>query len=529
MKTVFVVLFVFTTLASSAQLAKLSPTGQQEYRINLKRGFAFVTPFSKSIRSYSVADMIENPAGGYIKFNVIKGESGDSKNGAYIHFIKLDRRLNITSEKEEFLIAEGSANAIPVGVYSTEDALNIITALPGKTTGTIDLRYWQFDLASLTLRQGNTGLTSLPINPSNEYDLNTIKLDDEKGFIMTVMEEGSKKQNAVLHCLWFDKDLKLTNKQTTALPYLSNKGQLIKTLVAANGVYCLLGYPDDKDDDVAVNSVMMFTNGKSRLVPLTDKEGALVNCAIALSATKGLLLGGMVWAGKKEYCSGLVTATISNEGKLENVHEENFPSPLLDLLSEADTKKGVKRDYYVRSISERTNGVVDVVINHCSQNSGWAGQYSRTPFTSANIYDVVVFSFDKDRLVSTIPIKRNIEQYSERGMYVITPQTFGVREVFTVGDDLYIMYFDNPGNTIGTNKKPKWVDFSKGRLTLARIDKNYKATQQELIQFEKGGEFRSFYELRTRQINDKQFILSTNQYAVFSKNVKTSSILVDIN
>jgi len=66
-------------------------------------------------------------------------------------------------------------------------------------------------------------------------------------------------------------------------------------------------------------------------------------------------------------------------------------------------------------------------------------------------------------------------------------------------------------------------------LTLARIDKNYKATQQELIQFEKGGEFRSFYELRTRQINDKQFILSTNQYAVFSKNVKTSSILVDIN
>ncbi|HYO22755.1 MAG TPA: hypothetical protein VER36_10140, partial [Flavisolibacter sp.] len=482
------------------------------------------------IRSYSVGDLVEDPSGGYVKFMVVKGQTGSSKDGAYVHFMKLDRKLNIKSEKEEYLIGEGSANALPIGVYNTKDALNIITAMPGKATGTIDLKSWEFDIPSLSLRKGNGDLTSVDINGSKEYDFNTLQLKNG-GFVMTMLEEGSKKQNSVLHCLWFDGTLKLTNKQTQALPYFSNKGQIIKTLTGAdNEVYCLLSYPDEKDEEVLVNSLLVFANGKNQLVPLNYKDGTLVNCAIGLSKN-GLLLSGLIWPGKKDYSTGLLLAKVSNDGKLEAIREESFATSLLDQLSEADTKKGVKLEYYVRSVSERTNGVVDVVMNYCSQGGGWTGFYSRTPVRSTTLYDAVIFSFENGRLASTLSLKRNIEQNTQYGGYVVMPNTFGIPEVFTQGDALYLMYFDNPGNLIGSNdgKKPKWVDFSKGTLMLARIDKNFKPTQQELIQFDKDGEFRSFYELRTNQLRDKQFILSTNKYAVFSKNVKTASILVDIN
>lgn len=531
MKAPFTFLFLLLLVTSQAQLAKLSFTGEQQYRHNLKRGFAVATPFSKSIRSYSVGDLVEDPSGGYVKFMVVKGQTGSSKDGAYVHFMKLDRKLNIKSEKEEYLIGEGSANALPIGVYNTKNALNIITAMPGKAQGTIDLKSWEFDIASLSLRKGNADLATVAINGSKEYDFNTLELKNG-GFVMTMLEEGSKKQNSVLHCLWFDGALKLTSKQEQVLPYFSNKGQIMKTLTGANNeVYCLLSYPDEKDEEVLVNTVLVFANGKNQLVPLTYKEGALVNCAIGLSPTKGLLLGGLIWPGKKDYSTGLLLAKVNNDGKLEVIKEESFAASLLDQLSEADTKKGVKLEYYVRSVTERTNGVVDAVINYCSQGSGWTGYYSRTPVSSTTLYDAVIFSFDNDRLAATLPIKRNIDQYTQYGGYRVMPNTFGIPQVFTQGDALYLMYFDNPGNTIGTNdgKKPKRVDFSKGTLMLARIDKNYKPTQQELIQFDKDGDFRSFYELRTNQIRDKQFTLITNKYAVFSKNVKTASILVDIN
>ena len=497
----------------------------------MKRGFAIVTPFSKAIRSYGLGDLIDAPDGGYIRFIVAKGQTGGSKDGAYIHFEKMDRKLNIKSEREEFLIGEGSANVLPIGAYETKDVLNIITALPGKGTGMVDFRCWQFDLASLSLRKANMDLTSVEINESNQYDFNTISLANG-GFVITMLEEGNKKQNPKFHCLWFDQNQKLTKQLSQTLPYLGNKGQISKTLVGKNNeVYGLLSYPDPKNDEVVVNTLMKFADDKADLVPLNYKEGSLVNCAISLSPTKGLLIGGLLWPGKKEYCTGLVLAGLGNDGKLNVISEESFSPSLLDLLSEADKKKGLKLEYYVRSVSERSNGVVDVIINYCSQSGGWTGYYSRTPFNSTTIYDAVIFSFDNSRLVSTLPIKRNIEHNTQYGGYVVTPNSFSIPQVFTRGDNLYLMYFDNPGNTIGATdgKKPKWVDFTKGSLVLARIDKSFKPTRQELIQFDKDGDFRLFNELKAIKINDDQFILRSDKYAVFSKNVKTASILVDIN
>ena len=150
--------------------------------------------------------------------------------------------------------------------------------------------------------------------------------------------------------------------------------------------------------------------------------------------------------------------------------------------------------------------------------------------SETSISDAVIFSFDKGKLVSTLPVKRNMRHNMQYSSYRIRVQNFSIPRVFTRGEDLYLIYFDNPDNSIGTmdGKKPKWCDFTKGSLVLAKIDKNLKPTRQQLIQFDDDGDFKLFYELSINDVDQSRYILTSRHYKVFSKNVKTASILVDI-
>lgn len=523
-------LLLFCT-ASRAQLARLTSTGEQEYRLNISRGGPrVVTPFSKTIRSYSLGDIVEDGNGGYVKFVVLKGDAGSTKDGAYVHFMKLDKRLTIKSEKEIFLVAEGSENMQPVGGFDNGGQLYLITAGPDKSGDNLNLTFWQFDLATLSLLKSNQLMASMALNKTKEYDFKTIPLENGKGMIMSVLEEGNKKENSVLHSLFFTETLGLQKRQSAVLPFFSSKGRIVRTLVNGNGtLFSLLAYPDQKNEEVLVNSLLVQDDDKSHLVLLPYKDGALINCAIGLSAANDLWLGGLVWPGKKEYCPGFVLAKVSRAGALTVIKEEIFPASLLEALEEAD-KKGVKRDYYVRSVTERANGVVDLVVNYCKLDGGWTGVDFNKFSSSVKISDAVIFSFDKDKLVSTLSLKRNLDQYSQGISHKVLPESFGIPRVFTEGDDLYLLYFDNPSNAIagGEAKKPKWADFAHGSLVLARIDKAYKPTQQEVVLFDKDGDFRSFYELSVTDVNPKKYILSTNKYALFSKNVKTVSLLMEM-
>src|SRR5215217_5864972 len=110
-------------------------------------------------------------------------------------------------------------------------------------------------------------------------------------------------------------------------------------------------------------------------------------------------------------------------------------------------------------------------------------------------------------------------EHNVTGMsYNVSVQNFSIPKVFTKGSDLYLMYFDNPSNTIGDleAKKPKGCDFTKGSLVLAKVDKNNKPTQQELIKFERDGDFRLFYDLRVNEVGQDVYTLTANRYGIFT-------------
>lgn len=532
-KKLFLFLFLFCITNSYAQLAKLTPTGEQQYRVNLSKSVVVLTPFSKAIRSTHLSNIIPDGAGGYLKFLVLKGNHGETKAGPYVHFMKLDRKLTIKSETKVSLTSPGSENMEPVSSFESDGRLNLLTA-GADNENHMRLTYWQFDLATLTLQKENVMLASLPFDTDKTYEFRSYKVTSGNGFVMTILEEGGRKENSVLHCLTFSESLSLKTKRSTTLPYLGKKGKMIQTLVSNSGtVYCMLGYPDEKKEEIAVNSLLISAGDKSQVLPLTYKDGILINCSIGLSPGNNVLLSGLYWPGKKEYTSALVIQKVAENGKLELMQEEAFSSSLLNLLENAD-KKGLKKEYYVRSISERDNDIVDVVINNCSQAGGWSGSMftGGTTYNSAvTISDAVILSFEKGKLAATIPIKRNMEQNSGGLSYNVDAQGFSIPEVVARGNDLYLFYFDNPSNSIGSTdgKKPKWCDFTKGSLVMARIDKNFKPVQQELIQFERGGDFRLFYELTVNKISDNKYILSNDQHGIFTKNVKTASILVEVN
>jgi hypothetical protein len=131
--------------------------------------------------------------------------------------------------------------------------------------------------------------------------------------------------------------------------------------------------------------------------------------------------------------------------------------------------------------------------------------------------------------VSTLPLKRNLRHGNDYNGYYLSEQTFSIPAVFNRNDDLYLVYFDNPDNSLGTGgQKPNWSDFSKGSLVLAKLDKNHKPRQQTLMQFEKSGDFRLFYDLRTYEIDEGKFVLLNDRPVLLSKNVKTAAVLVSV-
>lgn len=205
-RTLFTLFTLFSFTGSIAQLAKLTTIGEQQYRLNISRPAVVVTPFSKAIRSTSMSDIIADNAGGYLKYLVLKGQHGSTKPGAYVHFMKLDRKLAIKSETELALLTEGSENMHPVSAFKQGNALHLITAGPDKNLTGFNLTYWQVDIEALSLVKKNIALTSLPFSKNKEYDFYSQEQKNGKGFMMTVLEEGGKKENSILHSLTFVKE-----------------------------------------------------------------------------------------------------------------------------------------------------------------------------------------------------------------------------------------------------------------------------------------------------------------------------------
>ena len=489
-----------------------------------------MTPFSKAVRSMSMIGMVADNQGGYVRFVFAQANVGVTRKGPYVHFMKLDGKLKIKSQSDTYLSLDDKTNIQPVAGFETGKYLTMVTASSDEGLNNLHLAYWQFDLENFTVVKKNVSLVSFPFNKNKDYEFRYYRTKDLKKFGLTILEEGKKKEASILHCVSLNDDFSTNYKRSITLPFSGRDGNIVQTVITSNGNICtLLSYPARKKDDFLVSDILVASKDQEHLIPFLYKEEPVINCAIGLSGTGDLMAGGMTSPSKKGYITSFVLGKIRNGNKWEFLKEEVFTESLLTSLNKAD-KRGVRKDYHVRSISGRANGTVDVIVHYCLQERNFGGGTNTTVYDLGEISDALIFSYENEKLVSTIPIKRNLE-YNGRTGTKTNPQYLGISKVFTIENDLYLMYFDNPSNTIGINDggKIKSVDFTKGTFKLARIDKNNKPTQQQLIQFERHGHFSLFYDLDIHTFNEKKYILSTDKYKFLSKNVRTESILLELN
>ena len=514
------------------QLAKVTFTDEQKYAHHIKRGVVIVTPFSKAIRSVSVADLIPDPTGGYIKFRIAKANVGSTKSEPYASFIKLDNMLNITSQKETTLPTDDPSFE-PVGTFDASGKLNLLMSSIEKGEKVMRISYWQFDLGSFALLKKNIPLVDFPFDKSKKYDFMICHSRDQKSFGLTVLEEGDKKDAAILHTASFASDLTRLFKVTTQLPYLSNKGKINDTEMADNGaIYSLLDYTDSKKDDFMVNTLLVSTKEKQQLVPLMYKGEPIINSAFFITAQNEVLIAGMNPPSKKDYCTALVFGRLNNLTQFLIDREETFNKELLGKLGNAD-ERGLKKDYYVRSISQRPNGMIDVVLNYCKQE-----RYSTSSMDvgggrlaqTTEVEDLVVLSYNNNMAVATHHIPRRLAQ-EEKGMItMVNKQKFSIPQVFTVNNDLYLLHLDNPLNFVEEKKKKiNLTNFYDCSLMLSRLDAKGKITQQQLISFERKTAFPYYLNFRVNKMNDQNYVLTAEKYKILSKDVTSSGALLKIN
>lgn len=532
-KPVPFLLAVIISLSSRAQLAKLTYADEQKFRMNLSKSVVLVTPFSKNIRSVTLGDVVPYKVDSFVRFTVLKANAGSTKQGPYVHFMKLDKRLVIKSEAETFLLEDGSASLEPIAAFETGSTLNLITASADKNVANLQFAYWSFNLADFSLTKRAVPLANLAFGKDKQYDFRLQRTDDEKRFGLTVFEEGSRKEAPVLHCLAFNNDLSLDYKRSVTLPFVGKNGELVNTLMTNDGtVSVLINQPHPDRDEIKTSSLLLLTKSKEQIVPLTHKGEPLVRCAVGLNSAGQTVIGGLTWPSKKGNTTGLVVGKIAPASGLGVLMEEALEESLLKTLDNADGK-GLKAGYSVRSVSERENGTLDVVLNYCTFDMGSVTRFemggsSTRSSAETVISDAVVLSYNAGKRTATIPIKRNLRYNTQYNIHVVNEQLFSIPQVFSQNNTLYLLYYDNPANAIGETEKPKWADFKHGSLALAKIDAANKPSRQELILFGEDQNFDDFYRLMVNRVDAKRFMLTANKYKLFSKDVKTSSILLDV-
>ncbi|GAA4748889.1 hypothetical protein GCM10023229_31880 [Flavisolibacter ginsenosidimutans] len=499
---------------------------RQAYHMNQNRPMVVVNPFSKAFHVKNLGGVMSDGKDGFMRLDVWKAGSG--KEGAYVHLLKFDHKLSIVAEKETVLEGEGSENMLPVLIFNTPGSIHVVLAGGSKEANQYSIFYWEFSDADLAVKKAHVVLASLPFDKDKEYTLTSVRNQKAGTFGVTVLEEGGKKEAAFLHSLSFNSSPSLVFKQSTTLSFLGKKGRISGTQISESGtVFSLLSYPDEKIDELFVYSVLLAGKEGAKLLPLASGGQPLINCDFGLSSDNGILFSGLSWPGKKDYSAALAVGKISSSGDQSILKEEPFAPSLLDVLQKTK-KTGLSKDYFVRSVTQRNNGVIDVVVQYCFQNIGNSASGGISGVVE--LLDAVIFSFEGDRLVSTIPIKRNLYQGTNGSAATVNPNHFGIPEVFTAENNLYLIYFDNPENTMGANdgKTPKSKNFYKGVVTLARIDKNYKTAQQQLLDFDHDEGFMNFYEMLVYKIDNKRYLLNSDKFGVFTKNVKTASLLAEV-
>lgn len=513
---------------AAAQLAKVTLSKEQKYEMNLKRGGpAVVTPLSKSFVTVFLDGVIED-SDGYIRYNIVKGRVGSTQKGPYINFMKLDRQMSIVSQKEVHLAPDGDGVLEPVAVLAHDGKLSLVTATAA-SAGQVTFASWQFDLSGFQLVKKGVEIASFPFNAKKSYSFRMAKSEDRKALGLLVLEEGSKKEPAVVHYVGFNDAFQAAWKRSIPLPFAAEQGTIAKTDLAPDGTfYALLDYTARKEEHT-MSQVLVATKDRQQFIGLEHKGEPLVNCATSLSRSGDMLVAGLTIPSKKGYSQTLVLGRITPDKNLVTDKEEALTGTLTEGLDNSD-ERGIKKDYWVRSISERGAGTIDVVFNYCRQSSNApVSGSSMDRYYETEVSDLMVLSYEKGKLVSRNLFKRNLRQVEQGMGHVVDRQSFSVPRVFSTGSDLYLLYLDNPNNTVGEKKKLKLADFSQASLVLSRIDGTNKVTRQSLLDFERGSGFPTFFALEVDGISEKKYFLTSDQHRVFSKEVKTASAILELN
>jgi hypothetical protein len=526
MRKIFFLIFLIAAKFTYSQLARLTFFDKQKYTMNIKRSVVVGTPFSKAIRSVYLNNIVPDKDGGYLKYYIVKANSGSTSKGPYMHFMNLDKNLTIKSEKETYLFPQGENSIEPVIAFEQDKKLNLITASSDKDYKTLSLAYWQFSLVDFSIVKQNIGLTTFPFNKAKYYDFKFTRSADSKTFGLIVLEEGGKKDSVIAHSLFLTEGLNTTYNGSLALPFATGKGRINSVKITPDGsIFALFDYVEGKNDDYTINTMLIAAKKKQQLIAFEHKGEPLINCAFNLSPTGNVMVAGLIQPSKKGYTPGFVAGHLEDV-KFEIDKEEIFTKALLSQINDAG-ENGLEKEYYVRAIIGRPSGAIDIILNYCKQKEtsrNQGGDY----YTVTEVSDMVVLSYDKNKLIATNIFPRALEHWEPRTFHVTNNQAFSTPEVFTIGNDLYIMQLDNPSNLLGSKKKLKRTDFTDCSMVLSKIDAAYKITQQELVKFKKKTDFPSYFEFDIEKIDDRHYIFVSDKFRVFTKKVKSSSALVEI-
>ena len=532
-KTCFL-LFAFNMLAlglhsAHGQLAKLVFHDPQSYKLNLDRGGPrILTPFSKVYKATFISEIIPFEEG-FIKYNIIKGEVGSTKKGPYLALMRLDKNFHV-KEKTDIHLLEEDITIHPIATFQNQDQLHIVTGIETKDQNRLSFSFWKVDLKKMAVVQKNVALADFPFNSKKDYDFRFRSSKDKKQLALMILEQGTKKEQAVLHCMQFNDNGVLNYKKSMELPFKKEKGTLKRTEITKDGVlYTMLHINTDKKGEDDENTLLAISKTGHQFIPMQYNGELLGNTNFNILDNNVVHVAGLTSATKKGYVASFVRGTLTSDNTLTNMKEEVLQKKWLNDISKADDK-GIKQDYHIRELIQRPNGTMDVVLNYCKQETYTSNDFKTTTMVTT-IADILVFSYQNDKLVSTLAFQRDIDDSQRNGFYTVNVQNFSVPVVAAIGNDLYLMYVDNQDNLQGPNnmKKLKSDHLGKADFVMAKISPDFKTKQQHLVSFHKNPEFPDYYNFEIDKLGDKAYILSSDKARAFSKTMKLATALLTIN
>ncbi|MEO5893151.1 MAG: hypothetical protein ABIQ31_23070 [Ferruginibacter sp.] len=497
------------SLSSVAQLATVRTVEPQKSSFKtIGTGLNLDTYYDDDhIRYYQFHDVVEC-ADGFYKVGINNNSGYQKKKNLFIHVIKMDKDLQISREFDiEMKIAQNNSHVTPFALYRNGNKIELLAN--NKTEEELNIINLEFNLSDFSVARGEQILGSFTI-PEKSYCDFLYNVNEKSGYvgISFVERKGKKAKECAIHSLSWNNDMKRVSQQSSELNMAYDPDILSKIKTSASGeTWTLL---DSRDKKFSTGtSVYYMGNNKGKLTEILKENKQLTGASLALDKNgSGILVAGFIADNAAEVNERLLIIHLDDKGalvpKTDYVIPESFLAKTTKLEKKTRDLKGLSKYYFIREVTVRENEIIDIVASFIYLDVGLSPS---GPFTKTTIGDVLIYSFQGDKIVSSICINRNIRD-NQRGEYAMAEmKDFSIPFLYTQGDDLVMLCIVNSSSfSAGNNSGLDDQYISNAQFTAIKIDKQFKVTKQVVYDLtEKIKGFDTFTEIILRKINKGQF------------------------